>query len=483
MRKAVGSFRYAILILLAMLAAMPARPQDRGRAMAVKDVMDLLTSQYPSSGIAKAVKEFGINFELTPELERRFRRAGADDDVIAALRSVSKNTGEVTTPSGSAGGIEIHTQPGEAQVYLNDELKGMSSPEGRLRISSLAPGSYTVRVSLPGYQSWQRSVTVSAGETASVMAPLAQSTTTTGTTSSITTTSSIASAIPLPDVKVDSVNFFESGADMPEVGKRTYLTVFSSGSARNINYELNLSWGKIASRVDFDLDAVWYGPAGNVINRKTHASHVEPAWFDDKTNSGGSVHADSYGCDTAPCNAWSTPGTYIVELYVKGVKVASGAFQITAGVSPPVTVSTPTVSANSRTFTISAVPLPNVSLYSLKMFESGRGTPDEDKRVYQNVYSKSSALYINWELHLTYGTIPARTDWDTYTAWYGPDGTVFAHTSVHAHAMPDWGGGVMYLDGWGCDTAPCSAWTRTGNYTVELFVRGVKIASTSFVIQ
>jgi PEGA domain-containing protein len=475
MREALHTFRHAILFLIALLVALPARPQDRPPAMSESDVMQLLKIQMPDDQIIGGIKKLGINFEMTAERERRFRPAGADDDVIAALRSVSKSSGE-TTQTGSAGGLEIHTQPGEAQVYLNDELKGMSSPEGRLRISRLAPGSYVVRVSLPGYESWQRSVMVTAGETASVLAPLAQNSTTTGTggTPSVTppsATSSNPSAIPLPDVRVDGVKFFESGSTMPD--KRDYQTVFSGSTSRDIYWELDLSWGKIPARVNFDIDAVWHDPSGKLIYRNTHPAHVEPEW------GGGSTHPDYYGCNTAPCNVWSIPGTYTVELYVKGAKVASGAFQIAASPS----IGSPGVTTNSKTFFIGAVPLPDVSLYSLQTFESGRGTPDEDKRVYQTVFSKDSARYINWELHLKYGAISARADWDTNTSWYGPDGIVFARTATHARAMQDWNGGVVYLDGWGCDTAPCSAWSKPGTYKVELYVRGAKVASTSFQIQ
>src|SRR5947207_4989923 len=447
MKEAGVSFRPVALLFLALLVALPARPQDKPPAMSESDVMQLLKIQVSSAQIVTGIKKMGINFQMTSDRERRFRRAGAADEVIAALKEASK-------PEATAGILEVHTQPGEAQVYLNDELRGMSSPEGRLVVSSLAPGTYTVRVSLPGYQSWQRSVTVSAGATANVLAPLAQSSPQAGpgTAPAITTTSSTASGIPIPDVKVDEVKFFESGADVPDVDKRTYQTVFPSATARQIYYELNLSWGKISSRIGFDLDSVWYDPAGNVINRKTHPSHVEPDW------NGGSVHADNYGCNTAPCNDWTNPGTYTVELYVKGVKVATGAFQIAGSATPSVT--TPSVTGNLKTFTMSAIPLPNVSLHSLKLFESGRVTPDEDKRVYQTVFSKETARYINWELYLNFGTISARTDWDINTSWYGPDGTVFSRTIHHAYAMPDWNGGSMHVDGWGCDSAPCSAWSK-----------------------
>jgi PEGA domain-containing protein len=443
--------------------------------------MDLLKNGVSGSEVVKAINKLGIDFAMTSDRERRFRRTGADDDVIDALNEASKGGEETITPAASTGSLEIHTQPGEAQVYLNDELKGMSSPEGKLRMSNLPPGTYTVRVSLPGYESWERSLTVNAGRTTDVQAPLVSKSpqnpteiTTPVTTTTTTTTGFNPSAIPLPDVKVDEVKFFESGGTVPDVGKRTYQTAFPSATTRYVYWELNLSWGKITSRVDFDLNADWYDPNGKSFGHNTHASHVEPDW------NGGSVHADGWGCQTAPCTAWTSPGTYTVEISVKGVKVADGSFQVSRGTSPEIK---PTLTTTATANNLSAIPLPSVSLVSLKLFESGRGTPDEDKRQYATVFSKASARYVNWELHLAFGSIPSRTDWDINTTWYGPDGAAFSRTVHHAHAMPDWNGASMHVDGWGCDSAPCSAWTKTGNYKIELFVRGVKIASATFQVE
>jgi PEGA domain-containing protein len=332
MSKAMVPIRLVVALFLALVVALPLLAQTK-EGLHESDILELLRTKLPSAQIVKNIKDLGIEFEMTKELERKFRRAGADDDVIDALDEASKGGGETTTPAQTKGSMAVQTQPGEAQVYLNDEMRGMSSPQGKLRLSELSPGTYQVRVSLIGYESWQQSVTVEAGQTASVYAALTpkSSVTTTQTTptiSSNTTTTYNVSAIPLPDVKVDEVKFFECGTTIPDVGKRTYQTAFPSATSRNIYWELNLSWGRVASRVDFDVNAVWYDTTGKVFGRNTHASHVEPGWFDEKSNSGGSVHADGWGCDTSPCSAWTQPGTYRVDLYVRGVKIASASFQI-----------------------------------------------------------------------------------------------------------------------------------------------------------
>lgn len=67
----------------------------------------------------------------------------------------------------------LQSQPGGAQVYLDDAFKGATSEqEGRLRIENLAPGSHQLRLSLQGYKEWIQQVTPNPAETLSVTAKL-----------------------------------------------------------------------------------------------------------------------------------------------------------------------------------------------------------------------------------------------------------------------------------------------------------------------
>ena len=107
---------------------------EKGKPLAVKDVMELLKGSVPSSEIARVVEENGISFRMFDELENQFREAGATDELIDALKKASKP--EATTPPAPATGmLKIQSQPGEAQVYVNDEPKGMTSSGGELRLS------------------------------------------------------------------------------------------------------------------------------------------------------------------------------------------------------------------------------------------------------------------------------------------------------------------------------------------------------------
>jgi hypothetical protein len=87
---------------------------------------------------------------------------------------------DVTLPpvqNPTTGGISVISAPSEANVYLNNAFKGLTP----ITLDSLAPGSYTVLVKLSGYQDWQATQQVTAGQTAQISATLLPSATPTPT--------------------------------------------------------------------------------------------------------------------------------------------------------------------------------------------------------------------------------------------------------------------------------------------------------------
>ncbi len=85
--------------------------------------------------------------------------AGQDYVVSVTLNSVQNPT---------TGGISVISAPSQADVYLNNAFKGLTP----ITLDSLAPGSYTVLVKLSGYQDWQSTQQVTAGQTAQISATL-----------------------------------------------------------------------------------------------------------------------------------------------------------------------------------------------------------------------------------------------------------------------------------------------------------------------
>ena len=98
--------------------------------------------------------------------------AGQNYDVDVTLNPVQNPT---------TGGISIISAPSQAEVYLNNAYKGLTP----VTLDSLAPGSYTLLLRLSGYQDWQATQQVTAGQTAQISATLTPSATPTPTQSGL----------------------------------------------------------------------------------------------------------------------------------------------------------------------------------------------------------------------------------------------------------------------------------------------------------
>lgn len=148
-----------LLLVCAIVVAAPAQA-EKGKPLSANDVMDLLKGSVENSEIARIVQENGISFRMTDELESQFRSAGAKDELIEILKKASKPDEPPPAPTGT---LLVQSQPGEAQVYVNDEPRGTTSSAGELRLAGLAPGTYRLRLTLEGYKTWENSMAVTAG--------------------------------------------------------------------------------------------------------------------------------------------------------------------------------------------------------------------------------------------------------------------------------------------------------------------------------
>jgi PEGA domain len=83
-----------------------------------------------------------------------------------------------TTPSAKAapssvGTLMLSTEPAGAQVYLDDQFKGITSEqEGKLVVGNVPAGTHRLGVSQAGHKDWAQSITVSPGEELNVQAKL-----------------------------------------------------------------------------------------------------------------------------------------------------------------------------------------------------------------------------------------------------------------------------------------------------------------------
>ncbi|MBZ5563879.1 MAG: PEGA domain-containing protein [Acidobacteriia bacterium] len=181
-RAGVGKMMTALLILacIALPALTDAWAQRSGKPLAKEDVIGLLKGEVPPERVAQVARDQGISFPMTGATERELRDAGADDGLIEVLRGLAPkpaappHTEEPAPPPRSSGPpvLMIDAQPGNAQVYVDDEPVGTTSSEGRLKLSRLSAGSHLVRLSHARYQDYEQDVTLQGGQTATVSASL-----------------------------------------------------------------------------------------------------------------------------------------------------------------------------------------------------------------------------------------------------------------------------------------------------------------------
>ncbi len=61
------------------------------------------------------------------------------------------------------GSLQIESDPAGASVYLDNVYKGIEPATGAFYITDLAPGTYTLTLKMPDYQTWTQQVQVQAG--------------------------------------------------------------------------------------------------------------------------------------------------------------------------------------------------------------------------------------------------------------------------------------------------------------------------------
>jgi hypothetical protein len=310
----------AALLTFMMIAAVRTPAAQNNKSLSQQEVIELLEGGVPSARVSSIVDERGINFHFTADIEQKVRDAGGGDDVVESLKRASQRRAQTEQPR--TGGLIIKTTPGETQIYLNDEPKGMTSPEGEIRLPDLQPGAYTLRVSLPGYQSHEEPMTVTAGEDQTVYVTLAQKSTIPPpvvNNNPVQAPTAQFGGMPVPGVKPSPLQFFEGPHDLTlEKSQRVYRYSFAKPSTRSIFWELDLSYPPPGRRIDFQLDAIWYNPDGSELRHQTLTAYAMPTW-------GNSWHTLGYGWVDA--GHWK-PGSYRVDLLFKGTRISSGTFQI-----------------------------------------------------------------------------------------------------------------------------------------------------------
>ncbi|MBN2244430.1 MAG: hypothetical protein JW755_01155 [Candidatus Aminicenantes bacterium] len=261
--------------------------------------------------------------------------------------------------------------------------------------------------------------------------------------------------IPELNAVVTGIKFYEGDKNGVPYGQRKYRERFARSNSRFIYWELNLRHPAPERRLDFAVDAVWYGPDGSEFVRQTLNTYLEGTW----TNS---YHPWGRGWDE-PDN-W-IPGIYIVELFHKGQKIAISAFEIFDEGG----------GGSKKTY---AIPSLRADVTKVNFYEGGYEVVLYGQRVYGVRFSKSSTRAIWWELNLEHPDPGRRVDFVIEAVFYRWDGSEIARQINNTAVLPTWTTSYHSL-GWGWKEA--GNWAA-GTYRVELFVEGQQAASGTFEI-
>jgi hypothetical protein len=257
--------------------------------------------------------------------------------------------------------------------------------------------------------------------------------------------------IPIPRARVTAVRFFGGGSQAPPREQRRYAKRFSS-SQNYLWAELHLTYPPPGSRIAFPIRSVWRGPTGKVLAQRTLESSVEPQW-------NGSLH--SHRWQPAGGESWET-GTYRVDFFVGGQKVAGGSFEI-----------------KEENAVSAGLPIPGARVTGLRFYEGGLTEVPLGKRAYVRKFQSASTRYVYRELQLEYPPPGRRIQFEIQGVWYRADGSVLARQSQQVQIEPHWTS-TYHAHGWGSMLR--GGWTA-GVYRVELFIAGQKVASGSFEVQ
>jgi serine/threonine protein kinase len=131
------------------------------------DVIRLLREAVSADIVEEQVRQRGIDFQISEEVESGMRQAGATDDLFDRLRKLIPHAFVPAT-------LRIQSIPAGALVYIDEEQVGATPTVGSLNVSVAAKKVNHLRLSLSGYSDYQEDLKLLAGEVLNVGALLAR---------------------------------------------------------------------------------------------------------------------------------------------------------------------------------------------------------------------------------------------------------------------------------------------------------------------
>lgn len=121
----------------------------------------------PSSGQAnfQDILEAAENFDAALARVKAETESKKQEEAKAKREAEEKAALEAAARAPKTGTLQITTQPGEVQVYLDNKFKGVSSDkEGELIIEGVEAGSHRLRLNRPGYKELSQDVAITAAQ-------------------------------------------------------------------------------------------------------------------------------------------------------------------------------------------------------------------------------------------------------------------------------------------------------------------------------
>jgi len=124
----------------------------------------------------------------------------------------------------------------------------------------------------------------------------------------------------IEQIEIDSFRLFNSSEDPSNLADRDYGNTFSQANARIIYLEFDFSHPGPSEDVEFTINAVYFGPHGNVYGEVGIDPLVEAGWTSSNWILG-------YGFSEFDPDSWDE-GDYRVFVYLDGQEIASDNFSI-----------------------------------------------------------------------------------------------------------------------------------------------------------
>lgn len=156
--------RLAALVLLCSCAFVfcPCVSGQQARGpFSANEIAGLLKSGVTAARVESLASQYGIAFQVTPEIQTELREAGASQELLDKLRQLAPRP--VSKPAPPPEAVAVINAPAGAEVYVDSKLAGTANAQGQLTVPHLAAGKHTVHVVAKGYQAYNGSFTTKPG--------------------------------------------------------------------------------------------------------------------------------------------------------------------------------------------------------------------------------------------------------------------------------------------------------------------------------